>query len=67
MGKTVDAVSKAIVSQCTFYILKGMLDAEQKLQPLMLDSQSYKSTLDWIATLRDGMVDKLSIGLGLRE
>lgn len=62
IGKTVDAVRDGNRIKVTWYILKGTMGEDGKLIPLKLESQSYQTTMDWIATLKDGMTNKLSMG-----
>ena len=61
IGKTIDA--RVVENQVdgTFYVLKGMtIDGE--FHDMELESQSYKTTKSWIMGLKDGMLDKLSMG-----
>ena len=61
IGKTVAAAVNGSQIDGSLYVLKGM-EVDGEWQPMKLDQQSYPSTTEWLIGLKDGMIDKLSMG-----
>ena len=61
IGKTVSAKVNGSQIDGSLYVLKGM-EVDGNWQPMRLHDQSYPSTTEWLIGLKDGMIDKLSMG-----
>ena len=61
LGKTVHGAQAEQTIKGSFYIFKGM-DIDGNFEKMRLDDQSYPDTLSWIMGLKDGMIDKCSMG-----
>ena len=61
IGKTVAAQVNQSQVDGSFYILKGA-KIDGKWEDMRLDDQSYPTTKQWIIGMKDGMIDKMSMG-----
>lgn len=61
IGKSVAAVANGNQVDGSFYILKGA-EIDGEFVDLELEGQSYPTTKSWLIGLKDGMIDKLSMG-----